>query len=1067
MHARFHCRFTFAAGLALLIAQPAAAQGLNQNFNAVTGVGGGDFFSGAGFVEVTDWDSGISGENAFVGTVGNARIGAAAARGVPGGGLGSSGAGEVEISGVRYDIFEENFSSATGTGAATFLVGNGFPDTSGFTPGWDAGLVGEAAFAGMFGGATLVGSVTAQGLTSGGIGNSGAGRLDVDNVTLGATGNWYGGVQWPASAFPGATPLLNAGFDDAGGSLNNWVEFSAGFNVLADAITPRSGTHVCKLFGRFSGVANTSGVYQQLPAQPGQTWEIDCFSRHNSGDALVATGNSVAQRIEFLDANNAVLLQQNATILNSASPLDTWIDNAPLQLVAPAGTTAVRAVIEFSQPGVQGGAGLVDDVTMRLVSGPSPVNLANFSLSAAVRGVANSAGEVLGDVQLRIEDAAGNRRLFRARATGAYQTIGGPLSTAIEADANGVPATGVFDVNSPRYTLVVAFDNEAGGRWGTGGTLEIDDLRLSNSNPAGSDWFAGAYFDGLTLPTTNLAQLTLSADVKGSVSGGAYELRLEALKTLNAGINENFDAASGTGGGLFLDAAAITGGTTFGFTNNWDDGINGEAAFGGIFGQVDVLAGGGFSARGLIGGGLSGAAGEIRVEEMIIGPGGGWFAGLDWGGQGLASSDLSQVILTANVRGTSASGGPLGMYELRIEDAQGDRLYFPMTANGNWQSVGGPLSTATAGPRLGGGGDGTFNLDSPAYHVVLSFINPETTWIFGGALAIDNLFLTPVTSTSEVGRVSFRGTANGAYQRIGGPLSQGTTNLGDFTQDFSDATGTGGGAYGPAGLPDWDDGVTGESAFFGTFGNAVVGGGPSAQACLNCGNPGPAGQVVVSNVQPNSGGWFAGLFWANVRANLAGDLSAVTLSATVRGTANTAAGETLGVYGLRVEDSDLTSLVFELPANGNWQNIGGPLSTAQVVQIGAGDGVFNFNQATYTVTLAMVGTSSNWGPGATLTIDNLFLTGVNLDDADTYTVTLSFEDANTTWGTAGRLTFDNVFLGVSCPGDLNGDNNVNEQDLGTLLASWQTGPGGDLDGDGDTDEADLGVLLANWQRTCP
>src|SRR5207247_2272669 len=105
--------------------------------------------------------------------------------------------------------------------------------------------------------------------------------------------------------------------------------------------------------------------------------------------------------------------------------------------------------------------------------------------------------------------------------------------------------------------------------------------------------------------------------------------------------------------------------------------------------------------------------------------------------------------LSANVRGIAQAGGSLGVYELRIEDAQGDRRFFRGTANGNWQVIGGPLSSATEGPRLGGGGDGVFNLDSPTYTVALSFIDPETTWVYGGTIQVDNLFLTPVTTRNE------------------------------------------------------------------------------------------------------------------------------------------------------------------------------------------------------------------------------------------------------------------------------------------------------------------------------
>jgi hypothetical protein len=53
------------------------------------------------------------------------------------------------------------------------------------------------------------------------------------------------------------------------------------------------------------------------------------------------------------------------------------------------------------------------------------------------------------------------------------------------------------------------------------------------------------------------------------------------------------------------------------------------------------------------------------------------------------------------------------------------------------------------------------------------------------------------------------------------------------------------------------------------------------------------------------------------------------------------------------------------------------------------------------------------------------------------------------------------------PGDLNGDNVVNQQDLGILLASYDVDDGGDINGDGLTNQQDLGILLANYERTLP
>jgi YVTN family beta-propeller protein len=57
---------------------------------------------------------------------------------------------------------------------------------------------------------------------------------------------------------------------------------------------------------------------------------------------------------------------------------------------------------------------------------------------------------------------------------------------------------------------------------------------------------------------------------------------------------------------------------------------------------------------------------------------------------------------------------------------------------------------------------------------------------------------------------------------------------------------------------------------------------------------------------------------------------------------------------------------------------------------------------------------------------------------------------------------DLVFFG--CAGDLDGDGDTDQSDLGILLADWgcTSDCTGDLDDDDDTDQSDLGILLADW-----
>jgi len=54
-----------------------------------------------------------------------------------------------------------------------------------------------------------------------------------------------------------------------------------------------------------------------------------------------------------------------------------------------------------------------------------------------------------------------------------------------------------------------------------------------------------------------------------------------------------------------------------------------------------------------------------------------------------------------------------------------------------------------------------------------------------------------------------------------------------------------------------------------------------------------------------------------------------------------------------------------------------------------------------------------------------------------------------------------------CPGDMDGDRDVDQSDLGILLSLWGATDRCDLDCDGDIDEADLGILLGHWGAGCP
>jgi hypothetical protein len=65
-----------------------------------------------------------------------------------------------------------------------------------------------------------------------------------------------------------------------------------------------------------------------------------------------------------------------------------------------------------------------------------------------------------------------------------------------------------------------------------------------------------------------------------------------------------------------------------------------------------------------------------------------------------------------------------------------------------------------------------------------------------------------------------------------------------------------------------------------------------------------------------------------------------------------------------------------------------------------------------------------------------------------------------------ELRADELACIDTCAGDLDGDGDVDQADLGVLLAAYERTHAGDTDADGDTDQADLGQLLSEYGQGC-
>jgi hypothetical protein len=183
-----------------------------------------------------------------------------------------------------------------------------------------------------------------------------------------------------------ANLLVNPGFDDAGGSYVGWLTFGNAFVDVGVETPPLSGVASSKMFGNFSGGFNVTGIFQAFPASSGQRYQIDVFSRHRSGDELTGLGppdsNWVVQKIVFFDApaGGSEIGSGESFILTGASPRDVWIDNLPLQAVAPVGTQRVEAFFLYLQPQLAGGASFLDDARFELIPEPASISLVGLAL---------------------------------------------------------------------------------------------------------------------------------------------------------------------------------------------------------------------------------------------------------------------------------------------------------------------------------------------------------------------------------------------------------------------------------------------------------------------------------------------------------------------------------------------------------------------------------------------------------------------------------------------------------------------------------------------------------------
>lgn len=199
-----------------------------------------------------------------------------------------------------------------------------------------------------------------------------------------------------------ANLLVNPGFENNG--LSGWQTYGANNYPETDAHA-RSGTNYYKVYGQFTTSDNYTGLYQDNPATPGNTYSADGWAYSLSTDGGGIHGqDQFWLEVSFRDAVlNTVALYRSVIIsgtnIGSFGGLDQWfnlpitnawsftnsggvpiaiaITNTVSTLTAPAGTAIVRYQTVFHQgPDNANGSMYIDDLSLNQTSGTASSNTA-------------------------------------------------------------------------------------------------------------------------------------------------------------------------------------------------------------------------------------------------------------------------------------------------------------------------------------------------------------------------------------------------------------------------------------------------------------------------------------------------------------------------------------------------------------------------------------------------------------------------------------------------------------------------------------------------------------------
>jgi hypothetical protein len=242
--------------------------------------------------------------------------------------------------------------------------------------------------------------------------SAGAAHIQYGFVTVGPNAPWTnspdssGFISIRTNSIDVKNALVNPSFENG---LVGWTSYGNGGNIESQANTYYNGgnpagasnvlvfegTKVQKVFPTFTGGANYSGVFQDIPTGGGSTWSATAkFLTHGQDQIGVWAPDGTNQcwlEVTFRDSSDNILATYKSPIVDNSSPTNTWLDmkvtndaSGGFTLTSPPGTTKVRFQEVYYQPyGYGGGSVYADKMVLDNLS-PSDPNITSLPTNTTV-----------------------------------------------------------------------------------------------------------------------------------------------------------------------------------------------------------------------------------------------------------------------------------------------------------------------------------------------------------------------------------------------------------------------------------------------------------------------------------------------------------------------------------------------------------------------------------------------------------------------------------------------------------------------------------------------------------